>query len=329
LRPPVLVLLLVLPPASHSERSGKTRCLGSVPQAQVQMLNDEIDDLNEKLGIERGKAARAERAQSQLETLKRKLEESQVWKRERDELQDRLDQQAVSGQAGAGAHLQDRLASMRRELEDAALQNEVLKGSLDQLQRDKDAAVDELGRRRSQLGRRHGSLSAGIEAASAAEDVGRRLAHEMEQKPGLGRSAEDDLLDRLLVEKGRATRAETTLQLRETEVTALQERLQSESAQLKELQRGAREGAGPAEDTERTRELQALLAQRDRELQVHRWRGRAESDSLAAQEALMSSCFHEIGLRYHRLRAQHEILQRRQPEGDRPGSPPADRTGGR
>merc|ERR1711920_1108162 len=64
-------------------------------------------------------------------------------------------------------------------------------------------------------------------------------------------------------------------------------------------------------DDSNTHELKALLTQKERELQVHRWRGQAESDSLLAQETLMVSCYHKIGLEYHKLRMQNENLQRR------------------
>merc|ERR1711920_947339 len=64
-------------------------------------------------------------------------------------------------------------------------------------------------------------------------------------------------------------------------------------------------------DDSNTHELKALLTQKERELQVHRWRGQAESDSLLAQETLMVSCFHKLGLKYQKLRMQNEDLQRR------------------
>merc|ERR1711920_815863 len=64
-------------------------------------------------------------------------------------------------------------------------------------------------------------------------------------------------------------------------------------------------------DDKGTHELKALLTQKERELQVHRWRGQAESDSLLAQETLMVSCFHKLGLKYQKLRMQNEDLQRR------------------
>merc|ERR1712039_587383 len=57
--------------------------------------------------------------------------------------------------------------------------------------------------------------------------------------------------------------------------------------------------------------LEAQLLQKDRELQVYRWRGQADSNGLAQQEHFMGTCFHEVGLKYHKLRMQHELLKRR------------------
>merc|ERR1712194_381285 len=68
-------------------------------------------------------------------------------------------------------------------------------------------------------------------------------------------------------------------------------------------------------DNASARELKALLTQRERELQVHRWRGQAESDSLLAQETLMVSCFHKLGIEYNKLRLRYEDLERRLSSG--------------
>lgn len=76
-------------------------------------------------------------------------------------------------------------------------------------------------------------------------------------------------------------------------------------------------GQLPTEEREKllaaNRELQSQVALRERELQVFNWRSQAESDTLKAQETLMASCFHELGLRYHQLQVQHaQLLKRRQ-----------------
>ncbi|OLP98221.1 Proline/betaine transporter [Symbiodinium microadriaticum] len=71
---------------------------------------------------------------------------------------------------------------------------------------------------------------------------------------------------------------------------------------------------GSVRDSEQerlARDLKARLDLRERELQVLHWRGQAESHALQAQETLMASCFHELGLRYHQLKVQHDLLQKR------------------
>eukprot|EP00435_Cladocopium_sp_Y103_P075215 s3_g55.t1 len=74
-------------------------------------------------------------------------------------------------------------------------------------------------------------------------------------------------------------------------------------------------GQLPSEEREKllaaNRELQSQVALRERELQVFNWRSQAESDTLKAQETLMASCFHELGLRYHQLQVQHAQLLKR------------------
>lgn len=59
------------------------------------------------------------------------------------------------------------------------------------------------------------------------------------------------------------------------------------------------------------RELQSLVALKDRELQVFHWRSQAESNGIKAQEQLMSACFHDLGLRYHQLQVQNDMLLKR------------------
>ncbi|CAE8649308.1 unnamed protein product, partial [Polarella glacialis] len=102
-----------------------------------------------------------------------------------------------------------------------------------------------------------------------------------------GLMAKDDLLERLLAEKERATRAETTLQLKQAEVTSLGDQRTKDSAQISSLEGQIKEltssGSGSsAGESAALRELQAQLSLRERELQVHSWRSRAESTSLLA-----------------------------------------------
>ena len=71
------------------------------------------------------------------------------------------------------------------------------------------------------------------------------------------------------------------------------------------------------------RDLKTRLDLRDRELQVLQWRGQAESHALQTQESLMASCFHELGLRYHQLQVQHDLLTKQlRAEGKRSGEKP-------
>eukprot|EP00434_Breviolum_minutum_P003566 symbB.v1.2.003137.t1/scaffold177.1/size287523/2 len=69
------------------------------------------------------------------------------------------------------------------------------------------------------------------------------------------------------------------------------------------------------------RELQSQVALRERELQVFNWRSQADSNTLKAQETLMTSCFHELGLRYHQLQVQHALLQKQLRRHDAPEPP--------
>eukprot|EP00929_Paragymnodinium_shiwhaense_P054277 TRINITY_DN27194_c0_g1_i1.p1 TRINITY_DN27194_c0_g1~~TRINITY_DN27194_c0_g1_i1.p1 ORF type:complete len:609 (-),score=201.44 TRINITY_DN27194_c0_g1_i1:64-1890(-) len=145
--------------------------------------------------------------------------------------------------------------------------------------------------------------------ASGVEEL-RQLLH----------TQKDDLLERLLIEKERTTKAETTLQLQRAECERLKEQHSRDMERIGELEvaQSAADKTHSAEGQEaagekeaRILELQDLVAQRDRELHVHRWRARSENESVAAQEMLMSGCFHELGLRYQKLRIQNEALKRK------------------
>merc|ERR1711934_172514 len=86
-------------------------------------------------------------------------------------------------------------------------------------------------------------------------------------------------------------------------IQTLEAKLQSEMAQLK-----ARESQS---DDKQDSVIEGQLLQKERELQVYRWRGQSESAALATQEMFMASCFHEIGLKYHKLRTEHELVKRK------------------
>lgn len=185
--------------------------------------------------------------------------------------------------------------------------------------------------------------TAAILAASAADveqparpPLHRTASGNVEEPAGgaeelrLLRAQKDEMLERLLSEKERAARAESIAQAKSAEVAVLSEQKASLAKQIALLEAqieehrgradvgGGQESSTAAEDAETLQELQSKLALRERELQVHQMRGSAEKTSLAAQESLMTSCFHELGLRYQRLKLENDRLQ--QHLRDRPSS---------
>lgn len=126
-----------------------------------------------------------------------------------------------------------------------------------------------------------------------------------------------DMLERLLREKERATRAEEQLKAKREDITTLKDQRKEDAAQLAslneqlvELRSQAGKGSGPCEG-EALSELKAQVAQRERELQVQDYRRSLEVEPLVTQQALMASAFHELGVKYHKLRLKYESLQRR------------------
>lgn len=155
-------------------------------------------------------------------------------------------------------------------------------------------------------------------------------------------SQKDDLLERLLAERDRAARAEAALQAASDDRARAAERLAAfeataaaakaaaaaaaeealrvavaraaEALRAAEAAASVSQGGGTRPHTEggeRAQELQEQLAQRDRELHVHRWRAGADDSAAAAQERVMLRCFHELGLRYQRLQVHADALQER------------------
>jgi len=140
-----------------------------------------------------------------------------------------------------------------------------------------------------------------------------------------------ELLERLLVANERATRAETTLQMQKAQADNLTEQVKSDAARIKSLEDELQRGKEALKDMQerqqssnettvvdaarvesaRVQMLEGQILQKERELQVYRWRGQTDSNSLAQQESFMGACFHEIGVRYHKLRTQHELLKRK------------------
>eukprot|EP00927_Polykrikos_kofoidii_P061213 TRINITY_DN5607_c0_g1_i1.p1 TRINITY_DN5607_c0_g1~~TRINITY_DN5607_c0_g1_i1.p1 ORF type:complete len:606 (-),score=154.60 TRINITY_DN5607_c0_g1_i1:14-1831(-) len=167
-----------------------------------------------------------------------------------------------------------------------------------------------------------------LQTAEAADDVSDAYACGVAELRELINAKQDDLLNRLLAEKERATKFETTLNLQCQEAERLKEQNARDLERIATLEAAAAEAqsrniaacqdaaaaaaaAEEAAETEQLRVCRDLLAQRERELQVLRRRGRAEADALVAQESLMVVSFHELGLRFHRLQVQHEALKRR------------------
>jgi len=279
----------------------------------------------------------------QLRECKKKLEELPVLRREVESLKEQLEESSMQSGAGTVQHLHSRLARMREEVEDilrqrdeALTQVQLLTAELGQAHLGQQQAREEFERVRRRLTRLEGEepLTAGVGSPPKVAEAptlnlppspqGRRSGA-MDEIRQLIDTQKGDLLERLLCEKERATRAETTLNLQRAEtatlseqrakdaaqIAALEEKLRSESAQMKELQNCTGGESPKASEDAKIGELQALLLQRERELQIHRWRGRSESDALVAQETLMMSCFHELGLRYQKLCVETREVRRK------------------
>jgi len=315
---------------------------------QLRELDQELANLREERDIAQEKGGKAKRLSEQLDAAKKKIEEQQGLRRERDDLSRRLDEQRALEQShGAGTdHLKEVLNRTREELD-------LVVGERDEGQR----KIHELAQQLEDARGKHLAASEELEHLRREVDpcgASRWVGNLDDSDPGVrprgmnDKSAKkpmeeyNEMLDRLLKEKEkasraeeRATRAENSAQMKLIEVTqltvqktkdaaqiaTLEERARQQAARIQELQAGAAapgsaavpsSAATPPPATDASmRELQAMLALRERELQVHKWRGQAESDSLLAQETLMASCFHELGLRYHKLSLQHNQLRQR------------------
>ena len=215
--------------------------------AELRQREQEVERLREEVEISRVQAQSNQKVHSQLEMYKKRLEECQVWKREKDELRKQLDEITTSRQAGSGTmeHLHARLASLRDDVAS--------------ISRERDEA-------RLQI---------------------QMLQNQIEKQTAQGPSGSD-----LPPSRG-AQVAEPTSGPRPSGV--LSNQLAS---------------ARDPEQEKIIRDLKTRLDLRERELQVLHWRGQAESHALQAQESLMTSCFHELGLRYHQLQVQQEQLHK-------------------
>lgn len=323
---------------------------------QIKQRDKQLEVLREERDVARAQGGKADLLSKQLEQCKKKLEECQAWKREKEELKQQLDELLRSKQSGTGAveHLHSLLNRTREEAaelladrDEAQRQVHQLEQELAQVQQEQLANTEELSHVRRELSRlrEEGISQSRCEAPLLEEGVLKQqrprptppplvetsIPQVVQSRSPKGSSVEelrqllhtqkDDLLERLLTEKERATRAETTLQLKLAEVASLTEQRTKDAAQIAQLEEASRaqtdhlkelqsRGLGGDGDA-KVREIQAVLAQKERELQVHRWRGQAESDSVAAQETLMVSCFHELGVRYQKVLGQNDFLRRR------------------
>mmetsp|Transcript_18025 Transcript_18025/g.50071 ORF Transcript_18025/g.50071 Transcript_18025/m.50071 type:complete len:600 (-) Transcript_18025:330-2129(-) len=318
---------------------------------RLRHLDLELEGLREELGLARVQAANAEKLSNQLELCKQKIEEGHTLRRENKELRVQVDDLLAkpSGGGGGAEHMQRSLARARedaaaaaREREEAQRQLVLLKEELASGQQLQRGLAEEVRTLRS--GGSGGSAAAAPGAGRGGDGHGRALALEAGSALLAAATAEasvgdvvppdrrqDDMLERLLVEKERATRAETTLQVKSAELTTLQDQKVKDAVKLATLEAklDALKSQGTASSTTKAvsqeaeakiKELEGQLAVSDRELQVLRLREGAEKESLHAQETLMASCFHELGLRYQKLRLQDQLAQMQASERGPSGS---------
>jgi len=318
---------------------------------RLRHLDLELEGLREELGLARVQAANAEKLSNQLELCKQKIEEGHTLRRENKELRVQVDDLLAkpSGGGGGAEHMQRSLARARedaaaaaREREEAQRQLVLLKEELARGQQLQRGLAEEVRTLRS--GGSGGSAAGAPEAGRGGEGHGRALALEAGSALLAAATAEasvgdvvqpdrrqDDMLERLLVEKERATRAETTLQVKSAELTTLQDQKVKDAVKLATLEAklDALKSQGTASSTTKAvsqeaeakiKELEGQLAVSDRELQVLRLREGAEKESLHAQETLMASCLHELGLRYQKLRLQDQLAQMQASERGPSGS---------
>lgn len=336
--------------------------------------NEEIADLREKLDSNEQQAEQAERLELQLADARKKIEELREKQKESGELTARLERQqegpdlvALNHQRGKLEKMQSHLEAAVEEREEEQRQVQMLQFELGDERNAREEAADEASRYRRELvelasASGSGQAARAATSSAAAAAVARQtprvgMSGEVFSEPPAGSSEIQRLYqqwldekDRLLLEeKERVKTAEADLQTQRTEslkiaekraseearAAALEERLRSEAAQLKEFRdlhgtpgptpRGgfgavAAGAAASAADGAAAAELQGQLAQRERELQVVLHRGQIDAHHLAVQEGLMASSFHAVGLRYQKLLAQRDqLLQRVRDLEQRPG----------
>jgi len=310
---------------------------------RLRQREKEIEDLREDLSAQ---AVAAENVSAQLDLCKQKLQEQQEVRKENEELKGQIEELLSRSSSSAGEHLVKSLARSRedtamavREREDLRQQLDLLQQTLAREQQSRNQIAEELETLRSR--QLEGVAAANGEAsdpASASHKIGQELnaravgnENSSSQASSEGRAEEfrkllesqkDSLLERLLSEKERATTAETKLQSKVNEVTALTEQRKGHMARIAALEEEAHVARTSPETADvEIREMQKQIALRDREVQFLRMRGQADKDCMIGQEALMAACFHELGMKYQALRLEHHQLQRSLAATDRDPSP--------
>lgn len=299
-------------------------------------------------------------ARKKIEDLREKQKESGELTARLERQQEGPDLGALEHQRSRLERMKSQLEAVNEEREEEQKQVQMLQFELGDERNAREEAADEASRYRRELVELAAASGSGpvTHAATSAAAAAAAAAAVVRQSPRVGMSGEvfselpsggneiqrlyqqwlDEKDRSLLEEKERTKTAEASLQTQRAEslklaerrasdearAAALEERLRSEAAQLKELRdlhgtpgptpRGAPPGAipaGVAAGVAAERALQAQLAQRERELQVALHRGQIDSHHLVVQEGLMASSFHALGLRYHRLLAQRDQLLHR------------------
>lgn len=239
---------------------------------KMQQLLEQNDDLRIQASDSSKLASRLKVCQEKLEALKGVARKNEELQTQNNELHNELD--SVSQQQVEINHLQNRIETLTRERDEAL-------HLPDEYQVQEEVA--------SQPGPQPNNAVC-ENLTEELRDVSERWRDEKERRMQLESSSADERL------------AYTS------RIMMLEDQLKD---QLKENKSKMRESKQIlAERDKQLREFKDVLAERDRELYIHRLRGRAESNTLATQEALMSSCFHTLGLHHQKLLMKCKTLSK-------------------
>lgn len=274
---------------------------------QLRKKSEDLRQIRDELDVARSQAANSLKLEKTVRECKKKLEELPALKASNDRLQAELSSRE-SQQPGSTDHLRGQLERLRKEssvlsAERSEAQNQVqlLRAELEKSKLETQNLATERNKLRRDLTSLREQLprlsSASCVAPDSEEVVSVSIpraclgdAERLEDANGADERAEasseevprlhaknKELLERLLAETGKTSRAE------------------AEVARLTGQQAGS-EACVP-EDA-------------NRELRITQWRLRMEREALVAQETLMASCFHDLGLRYHKLQLERDNLKR-------------------